>query len=38
MEVAGDMIFTDDTSGGVRPEEATEDYTLFKRTAGTWRR
>tara|TARA_R110002110_G_scaffold406421_1_gene626574 strand:- start:430999 stop:432738 length:1740 start_codon:yes stop_codon:yes gene_type:complete len=28
MQVAGDVNFTDDTSGGVRPEEATEDYTL----------
>lgn len=29
MEIAGDVSFTDDTTGGVRPEEATEDYTLF---------
>jgi iron complex outermembrane receptor protein len=29
MEVAGDMMYTDETTGGVRVEEATEDYTLF---------
>jgi iron complex outermembrane receptor protein len=29
MEVAGDVSFTDDTSGGVEPQNATADYTLF---------
>jgi iron complex outermembrane recepter protein len=28
MQVAGDVSFTDDTSGGVRQEEATDDYTI----------
>lgn len=34
MEVAGDVSFTDDTSGGVSPENATEDYTLFNARLG----
>ncbi|MEM1111705.1 MAG: TonB-dependent receptor [Pseudomonadota bacterium] len=28
MEVAGDVNYTDETTGGVRPEEATDSYTL----------
>ena len=28
LEVAGDVSYTDETSGGVRVEEATDDYTL----------
>jgi iron complex outermembrane receptor protein len=43
MEIAGDAVFTDDTTGGVRVEDATEDYTLFNArlslgsAAGNWR-
>jgi iron complex outermembrane receptor protein len=29
MEVAGDLAFTDETTGGINPEEATEDYTII---------
>ncbi|MFV0275640.1 MAG: TonB-dependent receptor [Parahaliea sp.] len=34
LEVAGDVAFTDDTSGGAAPERATEDYTLFNARIG----
>lgn len=34
MEVAGDLSFTDDTTGGVSPEDATEDYTLLNARVG----
>lgn len=43
MEVAGDVTFTDDTTGGVEPQNATEDYTLFNvrlalgADSGQWR-
>ncbi len=43
MEVAGDVSYTDETSGGVRVEEATDSYTVANvRLAigandGTWR-
>lgn len=43
MDVAGDYSYTDDTSGGVRPEEATDDYGIVNaRVAlgaddGSWR-
>ncbi len=29
MEIAGDLAFTDDTTGGINPEEATENYTIL---------
>jgi iron complex outermembrane receptor protein len=29
MEVAGDLAYTDETTGGINPEEATEDYTII---------
>lgn len=29
MEVAGDVSYTDETTGGIRPEEATEDYAIY---------
>lgn len=34
MEVAGDLTFTDDTTGGAEPQNATEDYTLFNARVG----
>ncbi|MEQ8515037.1 MAG: TonB-dependent receptor [Chromatocurvus sp.] len=34
MEVAGDLTFTDDTTGGAEPQNATEDYTLFNARFG----
>ena len=34
MSVAGDMSFTDDIDGGVRPEEALEDYTIYNARVG----
>ncbi|QIB64569.1 TonB-dependent receptor [Kineobactrum salinum] len=34
MEVAGDVSFTDDTTGGIDPENSTEDYTLFNARLG----
>jgi iron complex outermembrane receptor protein len=43
MEVAGDLSFTDETTGGVQVEEATDDYTLYNArlgigdAAGKWR-
>jgi iron complex outermembrane receptor protein len=43
MEVAADFSFTDDTTGGIAPEGATEDYTLWNARLGlgsadgTWR-
>lgn len=43
MEVAGDVSFTDDTTGGVELQNATEDYTLFNvrlalgADSGQWR-
>ena len=29
MEVAGDVSYTDETTGGINPEEATEDYAIY---------
>ncbi len=29
MDIAGDISYTDETTGGVSPEEATEDYTIL---------
>jgi iron complex outermembrane receptor protein len=29
MEAAGDVSYTDETTGGINPEEATEDYAIF---------
>ena len=29
MEVAGDVSYTDETTGGIRAEEATEDYAIY---------
>ncbi|WP_241263097.1 TonB-dependent receptor [Parahaliea mediterranea] len=34
MEVAGDVSFTDDTTGGAEPQNATEDYTIFNARLG----
>jgi len=34
MEVAGDLSYTDTTTGGVRVEEATEDYTIYNARVG----
>jgi iron complex outermembrane receptor protein len=43
MEIAGDVSYTDETTGGINPEEATEDYTIvgarlgISAADGTWR-
>ena len=29
MDIAGDVTYTDETTGGINPEEATDDYTIF---------
>ncbi len=29
MDIAGDVTYTDETTGGINPEEATEDYTIL---------
>lgn len=34
MEVAGDVSFTDDTTGGAESQNATEDYTIFNARLG----
>ncbi len=34
MEVAGDLSYTDETTGGIRPEEATDDYTIYNARIG----
>jgi iron complex outermembrane receptor protein len=34
MSVAGDLSFTDDIDGGIRPEEALEDYTIYNARVG----
>lgn len=34
MEVAGDVTFTDDTTGGAEPQNATEDFRLFNARLG----
>jgi len=34
MEVAGDLSYTDTPTGGVRVEEATEDYTIYNARVG----
>ncbi|WP_116366001.1 TonB-dependent receptor [Parahaliea mediterranea] len=34
MEVAADVSFTDDTTGGPTPQRATEDYTVFNARVG----
>ncbi len=43
LEVAGDVSYTDSTTGGIDPQNATEDYTIFNTRFGlasqngTWR-
>ena len=43
MEIAADFSFTDDTSGGINLEEATDDYTIWNArigigsSSGDWR-
>lgn len=34
MSVAGDLSFTDDIDGGIRPEESLEDYTIYNARVG----
>jgi len=29
MDIAGDVTYTDSTTGGINPEEATDDYTIW---------
>ena len=43
MEVGADFNFTDETSGGAKPEDATDDYSIYnarigiKDVDGKWR-
>jgi iron complex outermembrane receptor protein len=34
LDVGGDVVYTDSTTGSIRPEDATDSYTLFNARAG----